>query len=238
MKNVKVYFIRFLTFIGGITKLQSSILVGGFIFAVFIVIMLGMFCVIDRGLANLLILALTLMGIMIYAAYTNELATVDSKRLEITLTPIITTELGEARYSEANNLIEFDTSFCIRNHSVIHAVGKVNLNSKLDEKPLQVSDDYSGKLWWYFPAQKKVTGHFKMSDLLKSVNLNCNAFLSQKCILTLEIKVYYKRWSQKEDKPLYENPVEKWHFDTERRKWIHEPTTSVIQFPTLYSIGE
>ena len=189
----------------------------------------------SSSLAQYWVLGITLVTVLLYAYYTyGALETQRAMHQWIqnpTLGSYIDPEL--VKKPREDGRIDFKTRFHIENFSPVHAVAKIDINPKLNGKPAKTNDSYSGKRWWYVPAKKRINGNFPLVEILESHRIDLGDFQQEKIRLTLEIKVIFKRWEQQEDKPMLENPPDQWYYDHDKRKWVHEPTTSEIQFPVF-----
>ena len=187
---------------------------------------------ITAAFGQYVMLSLTLIGILFYAFYTYRSLRLQQERFQWdqnpTLGSYIEPELVKKRQGDS---VDFSTIFHIQNFSRVHAVAKIDIHPKLDGRVARSNGAYFGESWWYVPAKKKIDGHFSLVKILKSHSIHLGDFEQKKIPLTLEIKIVYKRWEQKQDKPMLENPPDRWSYNHEKYKWIHEPTTDDLQFP-------
>jgi hypothetical protein len=208
------------------------------IFFVLLVLIVGFFAhcgCISPSMAQYWILGLTLIAILLYAYFTYKILEINQATFQWNQNPILGSYIKPQleRRNRQDGKTDFKTIFHIQNFSRVHAVAKINTNPSLNGKPAIPDDKYAAKKWWYVPAGKKIGGNFSLLVLLESQKVNLADFQQKKMSLSLEIKVIYKRWEQLKDRPLLENPPDQYYFDHNKWLWVHEPTTSEIQFPVF-----
>ena len=210
-----------------------------FVIALGVLVWLG--CV-ASAIGQYWILGATLVVVLLYAYFTYEILQTQQEGLETQqarfqwdqnaiLASTIKPQLVEKPGRYNIDIVDLITIFHIENLSRSHAVAKININPKVDGQPAATNAKYSGEIWWYVPALKIIDGNFSLLEILESVKTPIYTFRAKQIPLTLEIKVTYKRWGQRKDKPMLENPPDAWYYNHQKKRWIHEPTTSGIQFP-------
>ncbi len=218
-------------------KWSKALLVITIVFAV-LIIAIGVFAYrgcISVGLAGYVILSFTLIAILLYAYFTYKILEVQQNMFRWNQNPVSVSWIRPdlLKYTRQDGKVDFKTFFFIRNLSRTHAVAKININPKVNEEAASSNDAYFGKKWWYVPAHKTIRGWFPLLEILESVKVDLGTFQTKRMSLRLQIKVVYKKWQQKQDRPMLENPPDIWYLDHPKWCWVHEPTTSEIQFPVF-----
>jgi hypothetical protein len=215
---------------------HKAVLTALIVFILFLTVILGVLVLkgcVTPAVAEYWILSFTLVAILLYVYYTHEMLRVHEREFQLGQNPVLASYIEQVleRKVDKDGKEVWKTIFHIQNRSRVHAVARININPNLADLPAFSNDAYSGKRWWYVPALKRITGNFPLTDILESANTSLQAFRDQKITLRLAIKVTYQRWGQKEDRPTLENPPDQHYYDHDKQIWVHEPTTSAIQFP-------
>lgn len=206
------------------------------VLVIFLVLVLGYLVhlgCISSSIAQYWMLGVTLVAILLYAYFTFVILQIQRLSYQLNQNPILGSYIEPqlVERDKQDGKLDYITIFHIENLSRVHAVARIDTNPKLNGKPAKTNDSYSGKKWWYIPAIKSISGNFPLVEILESHGINLGEFREKKSRLTLEIKVIFKQWDQQEDRPMLENPPDQWYYDHDKRRWVHEPTTSEIQFP-------
>lgn len=204
------------------------------VIVVFVVlgILLYQGCV-SSELAQYVVLGLTLIVVLVYAYFTYRSFEVHRAEFQWSQNPVLVSVLRQDlnRYIRRDGKVDFQTFLYVENLGITHAVAKININPKIDGRSASSNDAYNGKRWWYVPGRKKIMGWFAFLEILESVNINLEDFEQKQFSFRLEIKIVYKKWEQKQEKPMLENPSDVYYYDHNKKIWIPEITTSEIQFP-------
>ena len=208
------------------------------IFIVISIIGLGipLYCgCIPAYFAQYVILGLTLVAILVYAYFTYRALQIQQAMFRWNQNPVLASGIKPKllKYKRTDEKVDFRTIFEITNLGRVHAVAQVDINPMVDGKAAKSNDAYAGKRWWYVPARKGKQAWFSFVEILDSVKTNLSEFQAKKLSFKLEIKVTYKRWEQREGKPMLENPPDIYYYDHDKQIWIHQPTTSEIEFPVF-----
>lgn len=140
----------------------------------------------------------------------------------------------------------YDTRVKLSNLSRYNVEAFVNLNPKVNGKPIELGGAYSEKEPWLLTAQQLIDGHFYITDVLSKADTDLagmNKFYSPENVknqLSMYIEVYYRGvtrevcpsniWPHESRNPQYKdtptkilvNPVQKWYFDFSRDVWIYD----------------
>ncbi len=124
----------------------------------------------------------------------------------------------------------------------------VNLNLKVNGKPIELGGAYSGKEPWLLTAQQLIDGHFYITDVLSKAGtdvggMKANKFYSPgnvKNQLSMSIEVYYRGETREVSPPnvwphesrnvkykssftrILVNPVQKWYFNFPKDCWVYD----------------
>ena len=217
-----------------VTQKQASLAIIMFVIigvAVALFLYLGLIC---ADIAQYIILFLTLIAVLFYAFFTLQILEVEKDVSIWNQNPVLVSSIRPKleTYIMNDGKSDFKTFFSIRNVSRVHAIAKINIRPQVgdNEKEATSNDKYSGKRWWYVPAHQSITGWFPVREILESVKTDICAFESKSIPLKLSIKVIYKRWEQRGEKQMLGNPPQIWYYDHSKGYWVHEPTTSEIEF--------
>ncbi len=205
------------------------------------------YCSYDKGegLANvgsLLILGLTLVVLIFYAASTYEIANVNRKTYEDNKLPVVSLNVNTAP-DPANN---YNTSIKLENFSAYNVQAFVKLNLKVNGQPVELSGAHSGEEPWPLTAHQAINSHFYIADVLARARTSMVSMKAQfssenvRSQLSMDIEVYYRgvtrgvcprnTWPHDTRNPRYNNdhtrilvnPVQKWYYHFSRDIWIYD----------------
>lgn len=216
-----------------------------------IIVVAGIFTYLSFGkgegfadIGTLLILGFTLIALIFYAASTHEIADVDKRTYEEGKLPVVSLTISPKPNTQEN----YDTRVKLLNLSNYNLEAFVNLNLKVNGKPIEHSPAYSGKQAWFLTAHQRINGHFHITDVLSKAGTNvgemeANRFYSPgnvKNQLSMCIEVCYRgmtrevfppnTWPHESSKSKYKdsftkilaNPVQKWYFNFSINSWVYD----------------
>lgn len=189
-----------------------------------VVISSAYFQILDVTFAQMLVLAITLIAVLIYAEYTHRIA--EANLIIASPTVSLDIQSGKHYYKSPNLSNEqlYETRVIVKNLSRYPVEAYVNLNLRSMEKPVSMADIYCGKKPWVLNPLKRMNGQFNIGDVRGGVGIDVNKMKREKTQenvrtqLTMTIEVQnagvYRR--------LIKYPVRHWHFDFQRDEWYNE----------------